>query len=76
MGANITIHGQTALIRGVPRLQAAYITGTDIRAAAALLIAALAARGESILSGLDHLDRGYDGMIEKLVACGADISAA
>jgi UDP-N-acetylglucosamine 1-carboxyvinyltransferase len=58
----------------VPSLQAAHLIGTDIRAAAALLIAALAAGGESILSGLDHLDRGYDGMIKKLVACGADIT--
>jgi UDP-N-acetylglucosamine 1-carboxyvinyltransferase len=74
MGANITVHGRTALIRGVPSLQAAHLIGTDIRAAAALLIAALAAGGESILSGLDHLDRGYDGMIKKLVACGADIT--
>ena len=74
MGASITIRGQTALIRGVPWLQAAHVTGTDIRAAAALLIAALAARGESVLSGLDHLDRGYDSMIDKLIACGADLN--
>jgi len=74
MVANITIRDRTALVRGVPRLQSAHIMGADIRAAAALLMAALAADGESTLSGLEHLDRGYDGLIKKLVACGADIT--
>lgn len=73
MGANIVVRGRTALVRGVPSLGAAAVTGTDVRAAAALVIAALGARGESVLDGLDHLDRGYDGMTAKLAACGADI---
>jgi UDP-N-acetylglucosamine 1-carboxyvinyltransferase len=73
MGANIIVRGRTALVRGVPSLGAAAVTGSDVRAAAALVIAALGARGESVLDGLDHLDRGYDGMAAKLAACGADI---
>jgi UDP-N-acetylglucosamine 1-carboxyvinyltransferase len=76
MGANITLRGRTALVRGVGALEAANVTGTDVRAAAALVIAALAARGETILNGLDHLDRGYDGMTMKLSGCGADIREA
>lgn len=73
MGADITVRGSTALIRGVARLDAARVTGTDVRAAAALVLAGLAARGDTVLDGLDHLDRGYDGMVAKLVACGAEI---
>jgi UDP-N-acetylglucosamine 1-carboxyvinyltransferase len=74
MGANITIRGSTALVRGVDRLAGARVTATDIRAAAALVLAGLGARGETILDGLDHLDRGYDRMPEKLLACGAEVS--
>ena len=51
----------------------AAVTCTDVRAAAALVLAGLGAEGETILDGLDHLDRGYDGMAETLAACGADI---
>ncbi|CAH2601709.1 UDP-N-acetylglucosamine 1-carboxyvinyltransferase [Rhodovastum atsumiense] len=76
MGASIAVHGRTAWIRGVPRLAGARVTGTDVRAAAALVLAGLAARGETCLDGLDHLDRGHDGMAEKLVGCGADIVRA
>jgi UDP-N-acetylglucosamine 1-carboxyvinyltransferase len=50
------------------------VTCTDVRAAAALVIAGLAASGETVLAGLDHLDRGYDHMAEKLAACGASIT--
>jgi UDP-N-acetylglucosamine 1-carboxyvinyltransferase len=74
MGANITLRGQTALVRGVSGLRGATVTGTDVRAAAALVIAGLGAAGETVLDGLDHLDRGYDQMAEKLVACGALLS--
>ena len=74
MGANIAVRGRTALIRGVERLQGAAVTCTDVRAAAALVIAGLGARGETRLAGLDHLDRGYDRMARKLAACGADIA--
>ena len=65
--------GRTALVRGVARLQGAAATCTDVRAAAALVIAGLCAGGETRLDGLDHLDRGYDGITEKLAAVGADI---
>jgi UDP-N-acetylglucosamine 1-carboxyvinyltransferase len=73
MGAEITVRGRTALVRGVRSLHGAAVTGTDVRAAAALVIAALGAAGETTLDGLDHLDRGYDRMVEKLVGCGARI---
>lgn len=74
MGANISVRGRTALVRGVRHLQGASVTCTDVRAAAALLIAALGASGETTLQGLDHLDRGYDGIAEKLAGCGASIA--
>jgi UDP-N-acetylglucosamine 1-carboxyvinyltransferase len=73
LGANISVVGRTALVRGVARLQGAAATCSDVRAAAALVIAGLAADGETRLDGLDHLDRGYDGMTEKLAAVGADV---
>ena len=74
MGASIAVRGRTALVRGVDRLQGAAVTGADVRAAAALVIAGLGARGETRLRGLDHLDRGYDRMVQKLALCGADIA--
>ena len=70
---DMSIANRTALVRGVPRLVGASATCTDVRAAAALVIAALNASGKSVLDGLDHLDRGYDRMAEKLAAVGADI---
>ncbi len=73
MGANISVKGRTALVRGVRALEGASVSCSDIRAAAALVVAALAANGEAVLDGLDHLDRGYDHMVEKLSACGANI---
>jgi UDP-N-acetylglucosamine 1-carboxyvinyltransferase len=73
MGANISVVGRTALVRGVDCLQAAATTCTDIRAAAALVVAALGTTGTTTLDGLDHLDRGYDRMTEKLAAVGAAI---
>ena len=74
MGANIAVHGRTAWVRGVERLIAAQVTATDVRAAAALVLAGLGAKGDTVLDGLDHLDRGYDRMADKLVACGAVIT--
>ena len=68
MGAAIAVRGRTALIRGVDRLQGATVTCTDVRAAAALVIAGLGADGETRLGGLDHLDRGYDRMTQKLAS--------
>jgi UDP-N-acetylglucosamine 1-carboxyvinyltransferase len=73
MGARITVHGRTAFIRGTDCLTGAHVTATDVRAAAALVLAGLGATGETVVDGLDHLDRGYDRMAEKLVACGAQI---
>ena len=74
MGANIQVRGRTALLRGVPRLTGAPVLATDVRAAAALVLAGLGAAGETEIEGLDHLDRGYDGMVRKLADCGADIT--
>ncbi len=74
MGASITVQGRMAWVRGVHRLIGAQVTATDVRAAAALVLAALAADGETVLEGLDHLDRGYDRMAEKLLACGAEMT--
>jgi len=74
MGADIAVEGRTARIIGVERLQGARVTATDVRAAAALVLAGLVADGETMLDGLDHLDRGYDRMAEKLEACGARIT--
>lgn len=74
MGADIAVRGRTARIRGVDRLQGATATCTDVRAAAALVLAGLGATGETVLDALDHLDRGYDRMAEKLAICGAHIA--
>jgi UDP-N-acetylglucosamine 1-carboxyvinyltransferase len=70
MGASIVVRGSTALIRGVSKLTGASVAGTDVRAAAALLIAGLAAEGETVLTGLDHLDRGYDAIVARLTQLG------
>jgi UDP-N-acetylglucosamine 1-carboxyvinyltransferase len=74
MGAVIAVHGRTAWVRGVKQLTGARVVGSDVRAAAALVLAGLSARGDTVLDGLDHLDRGYDRMAEKLVGCGAVIT--
>jgi UDP-N-acetylglucosamine 1-carboxyvinyltransferase len=74
MGAQIQVQGRTAFIRSVARLSGARVAASDVRAAAALVLAGLGAEGTTTLDGLDHLDRGYDGMAEKLGACGADIT--
>lgn len=74
MGADIVVRGRTALIRGVDRLGGASVACTDVRAAAALVLAGLGAAGETTLHGLEHLDRGYDGMAAKLALCGANVA--
>lgn len=73
MGANISIHGKSALVRGVPRLSGAQVMATDLRASVCLVLAGLAAEGETIINRVYHLDRGYERVEDKLRACGATI---
>jgi UDP-N-acetylglucosamine 1-carboxyvinyltransferase len=73
MGANVTIHHESALVRGVPKLRGAEVMATDLRASVSLAIAGLAAEGETMLHRVYHLDRGFERLEEKLAACGADI---
>jgi UDP-N-acetylglucosamine 1-carboxyvinyltransferase len=73
MGANIVIHGASALVRGVPRLVGAEVMATDLRASVSLVLAGLAAEGETIVNRVYHLDRGYERLEAKLAACGAAI---
>ena len=73
MGASIRLQGNTAVVEGIPQLRAAPVSGNDLSAAAALVLAGLAARGISQVDGLNHLDRGYDGIETKLNASGAHI---
>ncbi|NQW09978.1 MAG: UDP-N-acetylglucosamine 1-carboxyvinyltransferase [Alphaproteobacteria bacterium] len=73
MGANITVHQASALVRGVPGLTGAPVMATDLRASVSLVLAGLAAGGETAISRVYHLDRGYERLVEKLAACGADI---
>lgn len=73
LGADITLDGHTAVVKGVRRLSGAPMMATDLRASASLILAALAARGESEVSRVYHLDRGYDKLDEKLTALGAHI---
>lgn len=73
MGAQITVRGQVAVVRGVERLCGAHICAQDLRGGAALVLAALCAEGQSQIDGLCHIDRGYDGLDQKLRALGADI---
>ncbi|KKD35065.1 UDP-N-acetylglucosamine 1-carboxyvinyltransferase [Limnoraphis robusta] len=73
MGADIRVKGNTAIVRGVPMLSGAPVIGSDLRASAALVLAALAAEGTSTIQGLHHLDRGYEKFEEKLKKLGANI---
>ena len=73
MGANVTVHGSSALVRGVPALRGAPVMATDLRASVSLVLAALAAEGESEIRRIYHLDRGYERLEDKLAACGAVI---
>lgn len=71
MGANITVHHSSALVRGVDRLKGAPVMATDLRASVSLVLAGLAAQGETLVNRVYHLDRGYERLEEKLAACGA-----
>ena len=73
MGANIAINGNTAQVTGVESLRGAPVMATDLRASISLLLAGLAAQGETVVSRVYHLDRGYERVEEKLRACGARI---
>ncbi|MCI5085485.1 MAG: UDP-N-acetylglucosamine 1-carboxyvinyltransferase [Rhodovulum sp.] len=73
MGAQIEVHGGTATVTGVERLKGAPVMATDLRASVSLILAALAAEGETVVSRVYHLDRGYERVEEKLGACGAHI---
>ncbi len=73
LGADITIQGTTAVVKGVDRLQGAKVMATDLRASAGLVVAGLAARGETLVDRIYHLDRGYEALEKKLGALGARI---
>jgi UDP-N-acetylglucosamine 1-carboxyvinyltransferase len=73
MGARIKYHGQSAIVRGVPKLSGAPVMATDLRASVSLVLAGLAAQGETIVNRVYHLDRGYEAVEKKLAAVGADI---
>jgi UDP-N-acetylglucosamine 1-carboxyvinyltransferase len=73
MGADITVNGRTAVVRGVPGLTGAPVMATDLRASMSLILAGLAASGETVVNRVYHLDRGYERLEEKLSAVGADI---
>jgi UDP-N-acetylglucosamine 1-carboxyvinyltransferase len=73
MGARINVHGSSAIVRGVPRLSGAPVMATDLRASVSLVLAGLAAEGETIVNRVYHLDRGYERVEAKLAAVGADI---
>lgn len=73
MGADIRVKGNNAIVRGVPMLTGAPVVATDLRASAALVLAALAAKGKTTIQGLHHLDRGYEKLEEKLLSLGAKL---
>ena len=73
MGANIQLEGNTAIIQGVDRLQAAPVMATDLRASAGLVLAGLVANGETVVDRIYHIDRGYECIEEKLQLLGARI---
>ncbi|MEQ9189797.1 MAG: UDP-N-acetylglucosamine 1-carboxyvinyltransferase [Alphaproteobacteria bacterium] len=73
MGANINLHGASAMVRGVPRLTGAQVMATDLRASVSLILAGLVATGETMVNRVYHLDRGYERLEEKLSGCGASV---
>jgi len=73
MGARINFHGTSAIVRGVPKLSGAPVMATDLRASVSLILAGLAAEGETIVNRVYHLDRGYEHVEQKLAAVGAKI---
>jgi UDP-N-acetylglucosamine 1-carboxyvinyltransferase len=73
MGANINVHGASAIVRGAARLSGAPVMATDLRASVSLVLAGLAAEGETVINRVYHLDRGYEHLEAKLAGCGAEI---
>lgn len=73
MGADITVEGGTATVKGVSKLKGAPLMATDLRASASLVVAALSAKGETTIHRIYHLDRGYEKMEDKLLKLGADV---
>jgi len=73
LGADIEISGNTAVVKGAPRLDGATVMATDLRASACLVVAGLVARGETLIDRIYHLDRGYEHIEEKLMQLGARI---
>jgi len=76
MGADIEVEGNTAVVRGVGRLDGANVMATDLRASASLVLAGLVAEGETVVDRIYHLDRGYEAIEEKLTRLGANIRRA
>jgi UDP-N-acetylglucosamine 1-carboxyvinyltransferase len=74
LGAHISLHGDKATIEGVHKLTGAPVMATDLRASVSLVIAALAAEGETMVNRVYHLDRGFERLEDKLIACGAEIA--
>lgn len=74
MGVDVKTEGRTAVVEGVAKLSGADVTATDLRAGAALVLAGLVGEGETVISGVDHLDRGYGDLVGKLRSLGAHIS--
>jgi UDP-N-acetylglucosamine 1-carboxyvinyltransferase len=73
MGANVSVDGRVCVVEGVERLTGAPVRATDLRAGAALIVAGLMADGETEITGVQYIDRGYDHIEEKLKKLGADI---
>src|SRR5262249_26143815 len=73
MGANISIEGHTATVRGPAALSGTVVQASDLRASAGLVLAGLVASGETIIDRVYHIDRGYEGIVEKLRTVGAEI---
>jgi UDP-N-acetylglucosamine 1-carboxyvinyltransferase len=74
LGARITTEGHHAMIRGVDYLVGTTVDASDIRAAAALSLAGLVAHGETTVNGLEHVDRGYEGFVDRLAGLGAQVT--
>ncbi len=76
MGADIKVEGRSAVVRGVEGLQGANVVSRELRGGAALVVAALAAEGQTVISGIEYIDRGYENIENYLGSCGADIKRA